>query len=312
MEPRLPRFYQIGVAVAQALRLGLPVVALESTVITHGLPYPENLQLAQDLEGEVRRQQATPATIAILDGKVRVGLEAADLARLAAAGQAYQKVSGRDFCRLITRDESGGTTVAGTLLVAQRVGIRVFTTGGIGGVHREPPTDISADLTQLAHSPVIVVCSGAKAILDLPATVEFLETWGVPVVGYQTDSFPAFYGTSSGLPVSARADSPAEVSALAQAHWQMGLQSAVLVTVPPPIDLALPVEQIERAIHIALREARSAGMRGQAVTPFLLARVSQLTESASLAVNLALLRNNARVAGQIARELSENGRGKSL
>jgi pseudouridine-5'-phosphate glycosidase len=272
---------------------------LESTVITHGLPYPQNLKLARDMEQEVRAQGATPATIGMVDGQVCVGLQADQLERLAQA-TSVRKISSRDFAPALVQGASGGTTVAGTLIAAHLVGIQVFATGGIGGVHREAPFDVSTDLKQLSKTPVVVVCAGAKAILDLPATLETLETLGVPVLGYQTNDFPAFYSRSSGLAVSARADSPAEAAAVAKAHWALGLASAILVTQPPPEADALPAEQIEKAIAQALREAQAQSIHGQAVSPFLLRRVSELSGGASLKANLALLLNNARLAGQIA------------
>ena len=289
----------ISEEVAHALRDHKPVVALESTVITHGLPYPQNLKLARDMEHEVRAQGATPATIGMVDGRVCVGLQADQLEQLAQA-PSVRKISSRDFAPAMVQGASGGTTVAGTLIAAHRVGIQVFATGGIGGVHREAPFDVSTDLKQLSTTPVVVVCAGAKAILDLPATLETLETLGVPVLGYQTDDFPAFYSRSSGLAVSARADSPAEVAAVAKAHWALGLSSAILVTQPPPEADALPAEQIEKSIAQALREAQAQSIHGQAVSPFLLRRVSELSGGASLKANLALLLNNARLAGQIA------------
>ncbi len=295
--------------VSHALKAAAPVVALESTVITHGLPYPENLQLAQDMETEVRRQGAIPATIAVLDGQARLGLDSAQLERLARLSGA-RKISARDFAPAVAQRASGGTTVAGTLLIARLAGMRVFATGGIGGVHRAQAAqqfDISADLPQLAVSPLVVVCAGAKAILDLPATLEMLETLSVPVIGYQTGEFPAFYSRSSGLPVSARAESPAEIAAMARAHWALRLESALLVTNPPPPEAALPHEAVDAAIEQALAEANAQAIRGQAVTPFLLARVSELTGRASLRANLALLLNNARLASQTACALAETG-----
>ena len=302
MNTHLPPYYRLSPEVAQARVGGMPIVALESTVITHGLPYPENIRLAQDMECEVRRQGAIPATTAVLDGLILVGLNQEQLERLA-VGKNLHKASPRDFARLLVEKESGGTTVAGTLFVAHAAGIQVLATGGIGGVHHHPPSDISADLPQLARTPLIVVCAGAKAILDLPATLEYLETHGVPVVGYQGDDFPAFYTTSSRLPTSARADTAEEVAALARIHWEMGVRSAVLVTVPPPPEVAISDEDVREAIRQALKEVRDQRLRGQQVTPYLLRRVSELTGGASLRANLGLLRNNARVAGEIARAL---------
>ena len=292
----------LAAEVRQALAMHLPLVALESTVITHGLPYPENLQLARDMESEVRQQNAVPATVGVVDGRIYVGLDESQLEHLA-TGQNMVKVSVRDFAPAMVRGRSGGTTVAGTLLAANLAGLKVFATGGIGGVHRDAPFDVSTDLIGLSRTPLVVVCAGAKAILDIPATLEVLETYGVPVIGYQTDDFPAFYSRSSGLPVSARADTPEQVAQIAQAHWGLGLTSAVLVCVPPPEEVALPTEAVAGAINQALAEAQAAGIHGQAVTPFLLQRVGELTHGSSLRTNLSLLRNNARVAAQIAQYL---------
>ena len=289
--------------IQRALSAGQPVVALESTVITHGLPYPQNLSLAQQMEREVSELGSQPATIAVLDGAVRVGLLPAELERLAALKE-VRKISRRDFGPAIAQGASGGTTVAGTLVAAHLAGIQVFATGGIGGVHRQAPYDVSTDLTEMARTPMIVVCAGAKAILDLPATLEMLETLGVPVIGYRTSDFPAFYSASSGLPVSARADSAAEIARIARSHWGLGLASTLLVVQPPPADEALPHEAVDAAIEQALQEAQSGGVRGQAVTPFLLARVSELTGGSSMKANLALLCNNARLAAQISLALA--------
>lgn len=286
--------------VAQALKEGEPIVALESTVITHGLPYPENGNLAKKLEAEIREKGCIPATIAILDGVICVGLEPGQLERLAQAKE-MQKISVRDIAPAVTQHKSGGTTVAGTLAIANKVGIKVFATGGIGGVHRQAPFDVSADLGELARTQMVVVCAGAKAILDIPATLEVLETYGVPVIGYQTDEFPAFYSVSSGIAVSVRANSASEVAALAQAHWELDLPGSILVAVPPPIEVALDTDIIEAAIREALGEAQKMNIRGQSVTPFLLRRVSELTGGSSLRANLGLLSNNARVAADIAR-----------
>ena len=290
------------------------MVALESTVITHGLPYPENLALARDMEAEVRAYGAVPATIAVLEGRIYAGLEDSQLESMAGAtelanglGNAFHKISSRDFGTAVALGWSGGTTVAATLVVAEQAGISVFATGGTRGVPPTPPLArpfaISAGLALLGRTPVSVVWAGAKAILDLPATLEVLETNGVPVVGYQTDDFPAFYSLSSGLPVSARADSPAAIAAIARAHWGLGQTSAVLVGNPPPAEDALAPEAINAIIEQALEELRVQGIRGQAVTPFLLARVSQLSDGASLQTNLGLLKNNARLAAQVAVEL---------
>jgi pseudouridine-5'-phosphate glycosidase len=284
--------------VAHALKTFTPVVALESTVITHGLPSPENLRIAIEMEAEIRRLGPVPATIALLDGLVHIGVDAAQLEWLAQA-QGMHKISRRDFGPALALGWSGGTTVAGTMLAAHAAGIRVFATGGIGGVHRQPPYDISADLPELGRTPMVVVCAGAKAILDLGATLEYLETASVPVIGYQTDEFPAFYSRRSGLRVSFRVDSAEEIAAIANAHWAMGSNSAVLVVNPLPEKSALPGEYVENAIQHALDEAESQGVRGQEVTPFLLERVSALTMGASLQANLDLLRNNARLGALV-------------
>lgn len=302
MNLTLPTAYKLSPEVARAREAKFPLVALETTVITHGLPYPENIQLAGQMETTVRSQGAIPATIAVLQGRILVGMDRAQLDALVNA-HPLRKVSRRDFGPAITRLESGGTTVAGTLVAAHTAGIQVFATGGIGGVHRNAPFDISADLPELSQRPVVVVCAGAKAILDLPATLEYLETAGVPVVGYQTDSFPAFYSRNSGLPVQTRVDTAQEVARIAQAHWELGISSAVLVAVPPPEDVAIPPEIVNAAIDQALAEASAQGIRGQAVTPFLLGRVSELTGGASLKANLGLLLHNAQVAAQVAMEL---------
>jgi pseudouridine-5'-phosphate glycosidase len=294
-------------AVRAALEAGRPLVALESTVISHGLPWPENLELALRMEAVVRANAAEPATIAVLNGQVHIGLTEAQIERLATA-KSVLKVSRRDYPLVLAQKRDGATTVAGTMIAAHWAGIRVFATGGIGGVHRTagggPNTDISADLPELARTPVIVVCAGAKAILDLPATLEWLETHGVPVVGYQTDEFPAFYSRSSGLKLEARADSPEEVAALARALWDSGLGGGMLVCVPCPAEASQPAEEMERAIVAAVQEAEARGIRGKGLSPFLLARVAELTHGESKAANLALLQNNARVAAQIAQALA--------
>jgi pseudouridine-5'-phosphate glycosidase len=297
---------KLSTLVSQALETHQPIVALESTVITHGLPYPQNLHLAQDMEAEVTANGAVPATIAVLGGMVHAGLSPEELENLA-TGRGMLKISTRDFAPALLYKRSGGTTVAGTLAVAEAVGIKVFATGGIGGVHQGAPFDISTDLPTLAKTPLVVVCAGAKAILDLPATLEQLETLSVPVVGYQTDEFPAFYSRTSGLPVSARVDSPEQAAALARLHWEMGMESAVLLVQPPPEKAAMEAEQVNAAIRQALAECAAQGIRGQAVSPFLLKRVSELTHGDSLGANLALLLNNARLAAQVANfaEISE-------
>ena len=276
-----------------------PIVALESTVLTHGLPRPQNLQLAHDMEKAVRDQGATPATIGFLDGRLHIGLSEPELDRLANE-QTVLKVGPRDVATVISKKVSGGTTVAGTMLACQYANIKVFATGGIGGVHRESSFDISADLQALAKIPMIVICAGAKAILDLPATLEYLETMSVPVVGYGTDEFPAFYSRESGLDVSVRLDTPQEIVEFAQAHWKAGLSSAILVANPVPGADAIPASEMEPIIEKASGEAQEKKIHGKELTPFLLARISELTEKKSMAANLSLLLNNARLAAQIA------------
>jgi pseudouridine-5'-phosphate glycosidase len=299
----LPPHFSLHPEIAQALTEGKPIVALESAVITHGLPQPENLKLAQSMERDVRDLKAVPATVALLDGKVHIGLSPAQLERLASEKNT-RKISRRDFGIAIARGECGGTTVCGTLIAARAVNIQVFATGGIGGVHRAAPFDVSADLPELGRSPLVVVCAGAKAILDLPNTLEYLETAGVPIVGYQTDDFPAFYSLHSGLKVNQNAQTPAEIAAIARAHWSLGLESAILVGNPPPADQAIPGEEMEKIISQALAEAKAQGIHGAATTPFLLSRVSVISHGASMQTNLALLRNNARLAARIAIELA--------
>jgi pseudouridine-5'-phosphate glycosidase len=292
----------ISPEVSAALSGRQPVVALESTLITHGLPRPTNLEVARMLEQTVRDGGAVPATIAILGGRIHVGLSDDQLEQLAASPN-VRKCSRRDFPIVVGRGEDGATTVCGTMMVAHAVGIRVFSTGGIGGVHRGNPFDVSADLVELGRTAIAVVCAGAKAILDLPLTLEYLETQGVPVIGYQTDDFPAFYCRSSGLPVDVRCETAAEIAAIIKAHISMELVGGLLVTAPIPEQDEVPRELIEGAISQALLDAERKGVRGKDLTPFMLPRVSQLTGDASKAANIALLKNNARVAAQIAGHL---------
>ena len=285
-----------------------PQVALESTVISHGLPYPANLDLAQRMEATVRAVDAVPRTVGILGGELIAGLDDAQITHLATA-QDVRKVSRRDLPIVVARKLDGATTVATTMWIAQRFGIEVFATGGIGGVHRGmgalPNSDISADLQELAQTPMIVVCAGAKAILDLPVTLEYLETHGVTVVGYQTESFPAFYSRSSGLPVDVRCESAAEIAAIWRAKRELGLPGGLLVTNPIPAADEIPAEEIEPAILQAVEEASTRGLRSAAVTPFLLSRLAELTGERSIRANIALLLNNARLAGEIAVALAD-------
>jgi pseudouridine-5'-phosphate glycosidase len=293
--------YSAEVKRAQAMHL--PLVALESTVITHGLPKPQNIQLAQDMEREVRNQGAVPATIAVLEGYIKIGLSLADLEKLAAASDPV-KVSRRDFAPAIANGDSGGTTVAGTMFAAHAAQIKVFATGGIGGVHRGVRFDVSTDLQALADTPMIVVCAGAKSILDIPATLEYLETMSVPVVGYKTDDFPAFYSKSSGRGVSTRVDEVKDLVALAQYHWELGFNSGLLVVQPIPDRDALKPEYIDPIIERVTNEVAEQEIHGQDVTPFELKRITELTDGQSMRANLSLLLNNARLAAQIAKQLT--------
>lgn len=298
----LPAPFVVKDDVQRALKQNRPVVALESTVLTHGLPHPTNLALGRDMEAAVLADGATPATIGVLHGTVRVGLTDAELAELAQAAAAM-KVSRRDFAAAVVKKASGGTTVAGTMFAADKVGIRVFATGGIGGVHREARFDVSPDLQALASTRMIVVCAGAKSILDLPSTLEMLETNGVPVLGYGTDEFPAFFSRSSGFKTSARVDSPQEAADFARAHWELGMPSAVLVCRPISAEDEIPREEIDPVEEQASREAQERGIGGQALTPFLLQRVNELTDGKSMRANLSLLLGNARLAAQIAKAM---------
>ncbi len=300
----IEKYLELGPEVRQ----GTALVALESTVISHGLPYPDNLQTAQALEEVVRQKGATPATIALLDGKIRVGLGQPELVRLATEKD-VAKVSRRDLPVVLARRGLGATTVAATMYAAFLAKIKVFGTGGLGGVHRGATTtfDISADLTELARTPVIVVCAGAKSILDLPLTLEYLETQGVPVIGYRTDELPAFYTSRSGIKLEAWADSAEEIARIARIKWDLGLTGGIVVTVPPPLEADLPPQEIERAISRALVAADKAGVRGKAVTPFLLNAVRLETGGKSLETNVALLKNNVGVAAEIALALLNEG-----
>lgn len=292
--------------VKEALADGRPVVALESTVITHGLPYPDNVATAVSMETAVRSGGAVPATIAIIKGRIHIGLTGEQLEYLGQqAGTAVRKCSRRDLPLALAAGEDGTTTVAGTMILAHLAGIELFATGGIGGVHRGHPFDVSADLAELGRTPVTVVSSGAKSILDLPATRELLETNGVPIIGYGVDEMPAFFARSSGLPVDARLDTPEEVAAVIRARRSLSLQNGILVTVPvPEADAADPAE-MEAAIAQATQEADDQGIHGPAATPWLLRRMVELTNGRSLQANVALLRNNGRVAAQIAAALSQ-------
>jgi pseudouridine-5'-phosphate glycosidase len=300
--PEFPQTFVLSNEVSHARQQKLPVVALESTVITHGLPRPQNLTLAQDMEQTVRSENAIPATIAILDGKIRVGISSDQLEQIANAEDAI-KVSLRDIATALVKRVPGGTTVAGTMYIAEKAGIRVFATGGIGGVHKEARFDISTDLLALASIPMIVVCAGAKSILDLPATLEYLETMGVPVVGYGTDKFPEFFSPGKDLPVSVRLDTPEEVARFAHSHWDVGMKSAILVCQPIPAELAIANDEIAPVLEQVSNEVREKKISGQKVTPYELRRVNQLTNGKSMRANLALLLNNARLAAKLARAM---------
>lgn len=288
--------------VAGALAEGAPVVALESTIITHGMPFPQNLATARAVEAVVRAEGAVPATIAVLDGVPRVGLDDAELERLARAGADALKASRRDLPVAVASAATAGTTVAATMYLARLAGVRIFATGGIGGVHRgaDHTFDVSADLLELGATPVTVVCAGAKSILDLPKTLEVLETQGVPVIGFGTDEFPAFFGRRSGLPVDHRVDTPAELARVLHAHAGLGLRGGTLVVNPIPEADALDASQIDARIDQAIADAEAAGVTRKDVTPYLLERINELTGGRSLTANIALVKNNAAVAARTA------------
>jgi pseudouridine-5'-phosphate glycosidase len=292
----------IAPAVRDAVAAGGAVVALESTVLAHGLPYPRNLEVGHALEREIRDGGAVPATIAVLAGEPKVGLTDAEVEHIATA-KGVMKLSTRDIPVALARRGDGATTVAATVWLAHAAGVRVFATGGIGGVHRGSPRDVSADITELSRTPMIVVCAGAKAILDLPGTREALETAGVLVAGWRTDELPAFYSRESGLGVDVRVERAEEVADLWRAQREIAAPGALLLCVPPPADAALPADLVAGEIDRALERAADAGIRGKEVTPFLLGEVARLTEGRSLETNVALLRNNARVAAAVARAL---------
>jgi len=280
-----------------------PIVALESTVIAHGLPRPTNLETARKLETVVSEAGATPATIAIIDGQPHIGLNDEQL-ELLATSRDIKKVSIRDLSIALAQKWNGATTVASTCWIAHRAGIKVFATGGIGGVHRGSLPDVSADLPQLAQTPIVVVCSGAKIVLDLAATREWLETFGVTVVGYQCDEMPAFYSRRSGLSVDVRVESATDVAEIFTAQQRLEMRSAILVTVPVPVEFELPLEDTERVLAGALQEAEQLSITGRDVTPFLLAQMSERSGGATLKANIALLKNNARIAAEIAKAVT--------
>ncbi|MER3431323.1 MAG: pseudouridine-5-phosphate glycosidase [Blastocatellia bacterium] len=292
--------FKFSEEVSGALHFGRPIVALESTVIAHGLPFPVNLETAYNVERIIRDAGVTPATIAVFDGEIAVGLSDTQFERLA-SGREILKLSRKDLPYAVGLRLSGATTVAATSFVAHRAGIRVFATGGIGGVHRGDRTDISADLPELARTPIVVVCSGAKIVLDLQATREWLETFGVTVLGWKCDEFPAFYSRSSGLKVDRRVENSREISKIADAHAEMESSGSLLVTVPVPENAEINPAEVEPLLVDGLREAKQRGIKGKEITPFLLAQMSEKSNGRTLAANVALLENNARVAAEIAR-----------
>ena len=295
-----PNWLDVRPEVAAALAAKQPVVALESTVIAHGLPHPRNLDTAAAMEAAIRAQNAVPATIGVIGGKVVTGLTGTEIEQLGTTPDVL-KASRRDLGLAVASGQLAATTVAATAFVAAAAGIRVFATGGIGGVHRgvEETLDVSADLGELARSPVAVVCAGAKAILDLPRTLEYLETAGVPIIGYRTDRFPAFYAADSDLTLEHRADTPAEVAAALTGHWQVNPTAGILIANPPPAASALARAELEEMIGQALRDAAAQSIGGKEVTPFLLSRLSELSEGRTLRANIDLLENNADLAGKV-------------
>lgn len=296
------KYLDISPEVQQALADGKPVVALESTIISHGMPYPKNVETAMLVEKTIRENGAVPATIAIIGGRLKAGLSPEEIEYLGKSGRKVAKVSRRDLAAIVARGADGATTVTTTMIIAHMAGIKVFATGGIGGVHRgaETTMDISADLEELAGTPVMVVCAGAKSILDLGLTLEYLETKGVPVIGYGTDELPAFYTRESGLGVDARVDTPEDLAAIFQAQRDLGLKTGMLVTNPIPQQYAMDKAVIDKAIDQALAESHEQGIHGKETTPFLLARVAELTGGDSLESNIQLVLNNARVAAKTA------------
>ena len=297
---------EIAPEVAHALAAGLPVVALESTIITHGMPYPQNVETARAVEDRIRAEGAVPATIAVLKGRIKVGLDAATLEALVADPDCV-KASGRDLAVAMVSGRSAGTTVSSTMLIAARAGIRVFATGGIGGVHRgaEETFDISADLTELGATEVAVVCAGVKSILDIPKTLEYLETMRVPVIAHGTDAFPAFFARDSGLPADHRLDSPDQIAAAISAHLSLGTGTGLLIANPVPAAEAIPATEIDGIITEAVAEAARLGISRKAVTPFLLDHITRATGGRSLAANIALVMNNATLAARISIALAK-------
>ncbi len=296
------KYLDINPEVAKALAEGKPVVALESTIISHGMPYPQNVETALNVEKIIRENGAVPATIAVIGGRLKAGLSPEEIEYFGKKGQAIAKASRRDLAVLCARGEDGATTVTTTMIIAHMAGIRFFATGGIGGVHRgaETTMDISADLEELGQTPVMVVCAGAKSILDLGLTLEYLETKGVPVIGYGTKELPAFYTRSSGFSVDYQIDTPEELAKAFKVQNELGFKGGMLVTNPIPEEYAMPLEVINAAIDRAIAECNAKGIHGKETTPFLLARVAELTGGNSLASNIRLVYNNAMVAAKTA------------
>ena len=299
------KYLDLAPEVAEALENGRPVVALESTIISHGMPYPKNVETAMLVEKTIRDNGAVPATIAVIGGRLKAGLSREEIEYLGKAGRAVAKASRRDLAALVAAGKDGATTVTTTMIIAHMAGIDIFATGGIGGVHRgaETTMDISADLEELGSTPVMVVCAGAKSILDLGLTLEYLETKGVPVIGYGTDELPAFYTRQSGFGVDYRADSPAQLASMFSAQKELGMKGGMLVTNPIPEEYAMDKAVIDAAIEQALRESVEQGVHGKETTPFLLARVVELTGGSSLESNIQLVLNNATLAAKTAVEL---------
>jgi pseudouridine-5'-phosphate glycosidase len=296
------KYLDLSPEVAEALRAGKPVVALESTIISHGMPYPQNVETALKVEGTVRENGAVPATIAVIGGRLKAGLTPEEIEYLGKKGRGVAKASRRDLPVLVAQGRDGATTVTTTMIIAAMAGIKVFATGGVGGVHRgaETTMDISADLEELAQTPVMVICAGAKSILDLGLTLEYLETKGVPVIGYGTEELPAFYTRRSGFKVDYRLDTPEELAAAFRAKMEMGLKGGMLVTNPIPEEYSMDPDRINAAIDEAVTEAKQQGIQGKETTPFLLARIKDLTGGDSLASNIQLVLNNARLAARTA------------
>jgi pseudouridine-5'-phosphate glycosidase len=302
----LEKYLEINPEVAEALKEGKPVVALESTIISHGMPYPKNVETALNVEKIIRENGAVPATIAILKGKLKVGITADEIEYLGKA-KGVIKTSRRDIPFIVAKGADGAATVACTMIIASLAGIKVFATGGIGGVHRgaQQTFDISADLQELAHTNVAVVCAGAKSILDIGLTLEYLETQGVPVIGFGTDEMPAFYTTKSGFGVDYRVDSEKELASALKAKWDLGLNGGLVIANPIPEEYAMDYDTITKAIDEALKEADEKGIKGKETTPFLLAKIKDITGGASLESNIKLVYNNAKVGARLAVELSK-------